>query len=78
MKLIKRVFTRLLITIKYICNSNRAEMKVSDLPPFKIAEVIIGGTTYIVSLFFKKDAKGNVVDKISRLIERDAANTSEK
>jgi len=53
-------------------------MKVSDLPPFKIAEVIIGGTTYIVSLFFKKDAKGNVVDKISRLIERDAANTSEK
>ena len=78
MKLVKRFFARILITVKYICNSNRAEMKAGDLPPFKIAEVIIGGTTYIVSLFFKKDAKGDVVDKISRLIERDAANISEK
>ena len=78
MELIKRFFRRLSVSFKYICNSKRAEMKVSDLPPFKIAEIIIGGTTYIVNSFFKKDAKGNVVDKISRLIERDAANNSEK
>lgn len=42
------------------------------------AEVIIGGTTYLVSSFFKPDAKSNVVDKVRRLIEREAAVSQEK
>jgi hypothetical protein len=70
----KRIFRRLHATFKYICDSKRAEAEVGDLPPFKVAEVIIKGTTYIVNSFFKKDAKYDVVDKVGRLIERDAAN----
>ena len=38
----------------------------------KTAEIVIGNTTYLVLSFFKETAKGNVIDKISRLIERDA------
>jgi hypothetical protein len=56
----------------FLMKEKRAEITVSDLPPFKVAEVIIGGTTYIINSFFKKDAKGDVVDKVRRLIERDA------
>ena len=74
LNIIKILFTR----IKRILDEKRAEIKVSDLPPFKVAEVVIGGTTYIVNSFFKKDAKGNVVDKVRRLIEREAENTPEK
>ena len=74
LNIIKMFFTR----IKRILDEKRAEITVSDLPPFKVAEVVIGGTTYIVSSFFKKDAKGNVVDKVRRLIERDAENITEK
>lgn len=37
----------------------------------KAAEVVIGNTTYLVSSFFKPDAKGSVVDKVRRLIERE-------
>ena len=40
------------------------------LPIYKT--VVAGGTTYFVFSFFKENAKGNVVDKISRLITRDA------
>lgn len=54
-----------------ILKDNRGEGTVSDLLPFKVAEVLIGGTTYLVSSFFKPDAKGNVVDKVRRLIERE-------
>jgi len=78
MRFLKKVFGRFVITFKYICNSKRAEMPVSDLPPFKIAEVTIKGTTYIVTSFFKNDAKCNIADKVWRLIERDAANRSKK
>ena len=62
----------------YVMKDKRAEAYLSDLPPFKIAEVVIGGTTYLVSSFFKKNAKGSVVDKISRMIERDADFTTEQ
>jgi tRNA A37 N6-isopentenylltransferase MiaA len=61
-----------------VLNEKRAEIKVSDLPPVKTVEVIIGGTAYLVSSFFKKDAKGDAVDKVRRLIERDTENLSEK
>ena len=59
---------------KQIINEKRAEAQLSELPPCKVVEMVIGGTTYIVSSLFKKDAKGDVVDKIKRLIEREAEN----
>jgi len=40
--------------------------------------IAIGNKTYIVSSFFKNDAKFNVVDKIGRLIERDIESVPEK
>ena len=40
----------------------------------EVKTVPIGGTTYIVRSFFKDDAKGNVIEKVKRLIERDAGN----
>jgi len=76
--LLQKILNRLWVTFKYIRNSNRAETAAGELPPFKIAEVIIKGTTYIVKSFSKKGAKSSVVDKIGRLIERDAAKLSEK
>ena len=63
---------------RLVLKDRSGEANLGDLMPFKVAEVIVGSTTYLVSSFFKKDAKGNVVDKISRLIERDVANISEK
>jgi hypothetical protein len=42
-----------------------------------VAEIIIKGTTYIVKSFSKKGAKGTVIDKVGRLIERDTANLTE-
>jgi hypothetical protein len=44
---------------------------VLSAEPGKTSEIMIGDTTYIVSSFYKREAKGNVVDKIRRLIERD-------
>ena len=78
MNLLKAVFVGFLTRTKRIINEKRAEIKVSDLPPFKIAEVVIGGTTYLVSSFFKKDANYSVVDKVRRMIEREAESTPEK
>jgi hypothetical protein len=75
---IKAIITEFLTRTKRILNEKRAEMKVSDFPPFKVVEVVIGSTTYLVSSFFKKDAKGNAVDKVRRLIEREAENAPEK
>lgn len=78
LKFLKEIIAKLSACFKGIWESKRAEATVSDLPPFKVAEVIVKGTTYIVNSFYKKDAKGCVVDKVGRLIERDAANISEK
>ena len=78
MNIIKATIIEFLSRTKRILDEKRAEITVSDLPPFKVAEIVIGGTTYIVNSFFKKDAKGNVVDKVRRLIEREAENTPEK
>lgn len=62
----------------FVLKDRSGEATLGDLPPFKVAEFIVGGTTFLVSSFFKKDAKGSVVDKISRLIERDALSITEK
>ena len=77
-KFLKGIIAKCSARFKQIWESKRAETTVGDSPPFKAAEIIIKGTTYIVNSFFKKDAKGNVVDKVGRLIERDAANISQK
>ena len=40
------------------------------------SKTIIGDTTYIVSSFFKEEAKGDVIDKVRRLIEREVENAA--
>jgi hypothetical protein len=52
-------------------------IKVSDFPFDKHKKQKIGNTTYIVTSFFKNDAKGDVVDKVRRMIERDFENISD-
>lgn len=68
--------------IRFILKDKSAEMKlggtVLDEKLEQVAEVIIGGTTYLVSSFFKTDAKGSVVDKVRRLIERETEQTAER
>jgi len=68
----KEIFYRFRLAV----SNNRASLDLSgtalEKGLIKTAEVIIGSTTYLVSCFYKKNAKGNVVDKIGRLIERDA------
>jgi len=49
---------------------------MASVEPDNISTVIIGDTTYIVSSFFRKDAKGDVIDKVRRLIERDVENAA--
>lgn len=68
------IITEFVTRAKRILNEKRGEAQLSELLPYKTAEILIGGTTYIVSSLFKKDAKGNVVDKVRRLIEREAEN----
>ena len=43
---------------------------LSDLPD-NTTNIFIGDTTYIVSSFFNKDAKSDVINKVRRLIERE-------
>ena len=40
--------------------------------PDYILKTTIGDTTYIVSSFYKKNAKCDVIDKIRRLIEHES------
>lgn len=78
MKFCKKIISEFICRFQRAIGNIRAEMEVGGLPPFKITEVVIKGTTYIVSSFSKKDAKGDVIDKVARLIERDAANLTGK
>lgn len=78
MRFIKRFIER----IRFIISSKRAELDINGTAAGwvlnKTAEVIVGGTTYIVNSFFKKETQNTVVDKVRRLIERDADNLPEK
>ena len=74
----KEVFTGLQKHFRFVISEEKAVIKVSNFPFFISAKVAAGGTTYLISSFFKKDAKGNVVDKVGRLIEREAENLAEK
>ena len=78
MNIIKTVITEFIFRTKRVLNDKRAEAKLSELPPYKAVKIVISGTTYLVSSFFKNEGRGNVVDKISRLIEREVENISNK
>jgi len=52
----------------------RGELTIKKAP----TKTTIGKTTYLVSSFFKNDAKGTVLDKITRLIERETAAAPQK
>ena len=58
----------------YSHGKEREAMLESDntgqpVEPDNISKTTIGDTTYIVSSFYKKNAKCDVIDKIRRLIE---------
>ncbi len=54
-KTLKQLIFMLFERSRLAVSNNRAEAYLSDLPPFKVAEIAIKGTTYIVNSFFKKD-----------------------
>lgn len=54
------------------CQNNRGGLDIEKL--VKKREVKIGKVTYIISSVFNPKAKGDVIDKISRLIDRDVVN----
>lgn len=68
--------------VRFILKDKSAEMRLGDTvldeKLEQAIEVIIGGTTYLVSSFFKAEAKGSVVDKVRRLIEREAEEAAER
>jgi hypothetical protein len=74
--------SELFARLRFVLKDRRAEMDLEGTvlgeKLDKAAEVVIGGTTYLVSSFFKTDAKGSVVDKVRRLIEREAEQTAER
>jgi hypothetical protein len=78
LKSLKRLLAVLCGNITRVLNEKRAEMRASELLPFKATEVIIKGTTYLVSSFFNNDAKVNVVEKVRRLIKQEADKISER
>ena len=53
---------------------NRGELTIKNTT----TKTTIGNTTYAVSSFFNTGVKVTVLDKITRLIERDTAATSAK
>jgi hypothetical protein len=62
------------------CQNNRGELVIKN-PFYEGNDNLttkrkqkIGGVTYTVTSVFNQKAKGDVVDKISRLIDRDIAN----
>lgn len=58
--------------LKFALTDRSGGWNVPPSPPRKpFREVKIGGATYRISSFFKTDG-GNVLDRISRLIEKDA------
>ena len=85
MNIIKKVITSFLSFLfrtKRILSEIRAELdfgKLTAMPVLeKTTKIVLGGTTYLVSSFFKKDSKVDAVDKVRRLIERDAENITEE
>lgn len=74
--------SELFARVRFILKDKSAEMRlggtVLDEKSEQTVEVAIGGTTYLVSSFYKADAKGSVVDKVRRLIEREAEETAER
>ena len=68
----KEVFAGFQTRFRIVTAKKKGVIYVTDFLFNKAIEVTIGNTTYLVSSFFKNDGKGNAVDKVRRLIERDA------
>ena len=63
---------RLLGSLRFILTDRRGGWNMPPSPPKQpFREIKIGGTTYRISSFFRTDG-GNVMDRISRLIEKEA------
>lgn len=61
--------------LKFALTDRSGGWNVPPSPPRQpFREVKIGGTTYRISSFFRTDG-GTVVDRISRLIEKEAKNS---
>lgn len=56
--------------IRYIRVNCRGEWTIPQTP--EIREVVIAGVTYLVSVFYKDKGNATAIDKVARLIEKDA------
>ena len=66
----KNFFTDFVNRIIYVFKDKNGEYDTKE--NVNSVKIAIGNTTYIVSSIFNKDARGDVVNKIKRLIEREA------
>ena len=66
----KNFFMEFVNRILFVFRDKKGEYDTKENA--KSVKIAIGNTTYIVSSIFNKDARGDVVNKIKRLIEREA------
>jgi len=66
----KNFFTDFVNRIIYVFKDKNGKYDTKE--NVNSVKIAIGNTTYIVSSIFNKDARGDVVNKIKRLIEREA------
>ena len=66
----KNFFTDFVNRIIYVFKDKNGEYDTKE--NVNSVKIAIGNTTYIVSSIFNKEARGDVVNKIKRLIEREA------
>ena len=70
-----------LITRFPCCRDNRGSLDIGKLLEYDDKLIVkrkqkIGNITYIISSVFNQKAKGDVIEKVSRLIDRETANIS--
>jgi len=63
------------------CRDNRGSLDIGKLLEYDDKLIVkrkqkIGNITYIISSVFNQKAKGDVIEKVSRLIDRETANIS--
>ena len=74
----KEMYAGLQTRFKTVTIMKNGVIFVSEFLFTNTSKITVGGTTYLVSSFFKNDGRGNAIEKVSRLIEREAENLSEK
>lgn len=61
---------RIKYIIQFIKADRRGEWIVPQ--PQEVCEIVIAGVTYLISPFYKDEGAATAIDKVARLIDKDA------